>query len=339
MESRTMREVCPETRRELSAKDSLRWARHLLRLANRALARIDPVFLSRSRRDSPPPLFVVGVPRSGTTLLYQLVTQQLQVGYFIEIANYLYGMPNGLMRLLRLVSGRPRPQFESKYGRTRGFLSPAESGNFWFRWFPRDGDQGHYVDPDAVDMGEFATLRENIRSMTLISGRPLVFKCVYLDMVIGVLARLLPDARFVLVKRDLLYVCQSLLIGREKRSNPWAWWSVKPPRYRELLSLPLWQQVTEQAFHTDRILRRDLARYAGERCFEIEYEHLCQHPRAFLKEFAAWVEPIGYRTYDEQVVPESFRCANEVVLADDMASRIATHLRCLEEQTEVETHR
>ena len=309
-------------------------ARQGLDLANHMFSYVDALFACRKRpeRPTPMPLFIVGVPRSGTTLTYQLITQQLSLYYFTEIMGYLYGMPNLVTRLLKPFINRPRPVFESHYGKIAGFLAPSEDANFWFRWFPRTGKLGHYVEPSTINENHYKGLKTTLASMAAISGKPLVFKNVYLSMVVGVLAQLLPHAKFIVVKRDPLLTCQSILTRRLKGPHPQEWWSVKPPQYHKIHLLPIWQQVTEQVFYVSKILERDMLRYAAGRYFEIEYENLCQNPGQVINDLAKWLKPAGYNTYPNQTFPERFQSSNELVLDDDLAAKISNHLQILEEQ-------
>jgi hypothetical protein len=302
-------------------------AKKILMLANRGLEPVDAMFRSVDGANQGPPLFIVGAPRSGTSLTYQVVTQQLQVGYFTSAMNYLFGAPNLLMRAMKPFLGRPRPVFESAYGKISGRLAPAENGNFWFRWFPRDGAQGHYVEPGGLNPGDYADMRLTVDSMARILGRPMVFKSVYLSLAVAALARIFPDGRFLFVHRDAFFTCQSLLLARLERPHPEEWWSVKIPEYQALLSTPVWRQVTDQVFHTNLILERDLAHYAAGRYLDLRYEDLCRDPRASVERLGEWLSTAGFACYEDMRVPEIFPLSNKVRVPPGMAGEIEQRLR------------
>jgi hypothetical protein len=304
-----------------------RWISHG---ANRFLVHVDRLFLKYGDEPVTPPLFIVGVPRSGTTLTYQIVACQLKVGCFIEPMNILFGCPNLVLRLAKPFLNDRRRIFESNYGRSSHWLAPAESGSFWLRWFPSDGELGHYSDIDLFDRAHYETLKTNIESMSRIVDCPMLFKSVYLDMSIHALAQVFPDARFVHVTRDMLMICQSLFQARQQQNDPRRWWSVKPPGYRQLLSQPLWRQVTEQAYVTERILQHDLKRYAGSRVFEIAYERLCDRPREFAERLYDWLEPLGYQSYPDARLPARFTSSKKKVLDDSLLNKMTAHLEKLQ---------
>jgi len=304
-----------------------RLAREALWLINKGLEPVDALFSHDDGTTAGPPLFIVGAPRSGTSLTYQLVTQQLKAGYLISAMNYLFGAPNLLLEIMKPFLGRPKPVFESAYGRTPGVLAPAENGNFWFRWFPRDGEQGHYVDPIGLRTESYAGMKRAVDSMARILGRPMVFKSVYLSLATAALAQIFPQGRFLFVRRDAFFICQSLLLARLNRPNPAAWWSVKIPGYRWLLSEPVWRQVTDQVFHTDRILERDLGRYAVGRYLELRYEDLCVDPRANIRKICQWLRPAGFVPYEDMLLPEAFSPSNEIRVSRDVTVQIEGRLR------------
>lgn len=298
---------------------------------NKVLSPLDSYFA----KDGPsvgPPLFIVGVPRSGTTLTYQVITQQFRVAYFTSAMGYFYGMPNLVMRLLRPFIGRPSPVYESTYGSIKGVFSPSEHANFWFRWFPRESEFGHYVEPEGLQVQDYETLKPALDSVAAICGKPLVVKSAYLIMAVGALSKILPDARFVFVRRDPFYNCQSLLVRRLSQRNPNTWWSVKPPQYQSIRSLPVWRQVTEQFFFTNKIIERELEALATERYLNVSYEALCDSPRDFIYSLAHWLSDSGYQLYEDMRVPENFSSANKATLENGLAEKIRHRLFVLEDQ-------
>ncbi|MCI0401291.1 MAG: sulfotransferase [Gammaproteobacteria bacterium] len=307
-----------------------RWARSGLDLVNSGLARVDPLFAAAADPASPAPLFIVGPPRSGTTLAYQVIAQQFRVAYFTAIMGYLYGMPNLVARSLRPWLKRPRPTFESRYGNIRGFLAPSEHANFWFRWFPRQGPQGHYVAPEGLDTSAFDGLQQAVASISAIVHKPFVFKCVYLSMCASALAQIFPHARFIHVRRDRMMTCQSLYLARRNRSRPGDWWSIKPPNVDTLRTAPLWYQVAEQICQTERILSAELPVYAPGRLMQLHYEDLCQHPRKVVAKLAGWLPLPDYQSYDDARIPDSFPLSNRLVLPKDITKKIQQRLRELD---------
>lgn len=288
---------------------------------NRLLRPMDEWLLARP--DPPRPvLFILGPPRSGTTLTYQVVTQHFEVAYFSAPFGYLYGAPNALCYTLRNLQKRPKPDFESSYGHIKGLLAPSEHGRFWSQWFPESGALGHRIVPDGLDASRYSELRDSVRSMSAIFRQPMAFKNVYLSLGVGALAQIFPEALFLLVRREPYFVAQSLLTKRLGQSDPNEWWSVKTPGFSELAGSPPWRQVCDQAFLTERIMLEDAGRYASGRCLEVHYEDLCQAPGNVIRRIADWLTARGVSQYADLRVPPAFDKSKRIVLPADVEENI-----------------
>ncbi|HSS65598.1 MAG TPA: sulfotransferase [Gammaproteobacteria bacterium] len=294
-------------------------ARLVLDTANSLLAPVDALFAPRADGvdEGGRCVFVLGAPRSGTTLVYQIITQQFDVAYLTGVMNYLYGMPNLWARVSKHRVGRPPPIFESRYGKTPGVFAPAEPANFWFRWFPRDGIDGNYLAAEALSGDKLIQLRNALNCMIRIHQKPMAFKNVYLDMVIPILAKALPRACFVFLRRDMLWNCHSLVLARRRQGLENRWWSVRPPGYRKLLAEPLWKQAAQQVLRTREIIERDLRDSAEGRFLEVEYEALCDDPRSVLARLKDWLEPRGFVAFPDIRLPRRFPRRSEWTLEQD----------------------
>jgi hypothetical protein len=295
--------------------------------SNNILASIDKYFLAQTTKDFPP-LFIVGVPRSGTTMVYQIITYQFKVAYFTPVMDYLYGIPNILFRLLKPYLKRPKPLFQSNYGKVKGLLSPSETGTIWYRWFPWDDLNSHFLRISENEIYDdcYQNLKLNILSISTVMQRPLAIKCVYLGMVINILSQLFPHARFIHVHRDSLITIQSLYIARKKQADSLKWWSVKPPQYNQIRQKPLLQQTVEQVYYTDKTIREELNESAKERTFHIDYEKICQTPHQTMQDLEDWLKPSGYERYKPLDLPDSFPLSNKYILDKEILSKMSDHL-------------
>lgn len=311
--------MSPELRARL-----LPGARIVLDAANSLLTPLDALFAPRANDadEDGPCVFVLGTPRSGTTLVYQVITQQFDVAYLTGAMNYLYGMPNLWARVAKRRIGRPPPIFDSRYGKTPGAFAPAEPGNFWFRWFPRDGIDGNYLAPEALSERKLIQLRNALNYLIQIHQKPMAFKNVYLDMVIPILAKAMPRACFIFIRRDMLWNCHSLVLARQRQGLENRWWSVRPPGYRNLLGEPLWKQAAQQILRTRKIIERDLRESANGRFLEVEYEALCDDPRSVLSTLAEWLKLRGFAAYPDLRLPQRFpRTTNWTIQEDQHVVR------------------
>ena len=101
----------------------------ILTLMNQTLAPVEHYAPSGVPR---PNLFVFGLPRSGTTLLYQLIAYCLDLGYISNLAARFWLAPLTGVVLARAVLGNRRDgSFRSDYGKSLDPAGPHEFSYFW----------------------------------------------------------------------------------------------------------------------------------------------------------------------------------------------------------------
>jgi len=254
---------------------------------------LQPLQLEReSRLDGPARglVFVIGAPRSGTTLVSQLLARSGCFGYISNfVARFWLAPAIGALieRSLGIDAEAPRAAYESSYGVTRGWASPHEFGYFWSGWFDR-GQPTHLLPPEKLDEIDSSRLRRRVASIEAVYDQPMSFKNnTWCTFQAAWLARIFPEAVFVVCRRDPLYLAQSLALARRERlGSVDAWWSVRPPSYPHLLELPWWDQVAEQARDIERTMDAQLASIAAERVLDAPYLDLCADPIRLVQRIA-----------------------------------------------------
>ncbi len=275
-----------------------------LRAINQLVSGLDHFAVSSGTREVTP-VFVIGLPRSGTTLVYELLVQAFDTAFLSRLYNYTFGLPNITARLTKNLSVDPAPKYESYYGRIPGILSPAENYSLWKKWFPTHPVLGHYVPVGAVNEKMKVELNRLIGSMTEISGKQYVFKNVYSSLFFNLLMKVFPGARTVLVRRDLESVAASVLKRRSEYGGTSRWWSVMPPFTRDIVGKSLLEQVAFQCVRTEQLIERHLNDCAPGRCFTVQYAEVCKSPISVVNDLADWLGPsIKRRT--KSVIPRHF---------------------------------
>lgn len=236
------------------------------------------------------PIFVLGAPRSGTTLLHQLLVEGLEVGW---LANAHAVNPDDISRIER--RDRPRAArtptaWASNYGATTESWEPNEAEGFWYRFVPR---RPHELAPQDVSRGQVAAVRAAVREFAASCGAPVVFKNVYNSLRIPLLAAALPEARYVLIERELETNARSLLAGRVKHGDPQAWFSAEPAGADAVRSSSPGAQVTWQVRRMNDVARARLGELAPEQSYAVSYEQLCRDPRGVLAAIHAWLRESG----------------------------------------------
>jgi LPS sulfotransferase NodH len=228
-----------------------------------------------------PTLHVIGAPRSGTTLLYQLVASGLDVGYVNNLVAAFWRAPVTGLRLSRKLRLDGESSFDSSFGRTRAIQEPHEFGYFWNHHlrYPdlSERPEGH---EDAID---WQALRRVIVNMAHADGRPIAFKPMLLVWHLEAMLRHMPRTCYVWIRREQRDTALSLLKMRQSvRGSYDAWASLRPRA--DLDGEPPWRQVAAQVVLLERAIEEAARRLGPEHLLPVRYERLCARPAAVLAE-------------------------------------------------------
>ncbi len=225
----------------------------------------------------PPTLHVLGVPRSGTTLLTQAIGTHLPVGVINNLVAAFWAAPCYGIRLSKKLLCPLRSRFESTYGRTREIEEPHEFGYFWAAMLGyRD-----QVEPTAAERADvdWVRIRRVLLNMVHAEGRPLAFKSFMLGWYIEEMLNALPQTCFVWIRRDPVQNALSLLRARrEYVASEDAWVGLKPKEHVWLRERTICEQVAGQVVFLDAALQREVTRARGRNVLELSYEEFCSRP-------------------------------------------------------------
>ena len=83
-----------------------------------------------------PIVFIIGLHRSGTTLLNQILAHTSNYGYINNIIARFWRAPVFGIQLSKQLIGEEREiNFNSNYGKTNHISGPHEFSFFWHHWF------------------------------------------------------------------------------------------------------------------------------------------------------------------------------------------------------------
>jgi hypothetical protein len=300
-----------------------------LRLANRLARPLDKL-ASSSAPGSTAPIMVVGLPRSGTTLVYELLVQAFEVGFLTRLFSYTYGLPNFSARLVAQKIRDPLARFDSTYGKIPGRFAPAENAVFWERWFAETEELGHHIPSGCISDRATHEAEAIIASMSAITRRPFVFKNVYMTLSVPAFLRLLPRAKVVVVQRNFESVVASLYKGRKTRAT---WWSIHPPFATDVYSRDAFEQTVFQCVRSQQILERTLASMAPSQCLIVDYESVCEAPQSFVEKVAVWAGT-DFARRSNSMIPDRFKASKGPGIPKTLASNYASLTDSLNETGE-----
>jgi hypothetical protein len=285
--------------------DWVRYGRNtLLRPVEARLAR-------RHASEDFPVVFVVGVPRSGSTLLFQLMARHLAIAYPTNAMAGYWMAPIWAAR--RQPSEPGEISLNSSLGGTSGPSAPHEFGWFWNHW--ADFSESDQLSPKALSAIDGEGLRREFLGLAGSHGRPFLFKSItYCSHQIPWLQDLLPNARFLWVRRRAPFVAQSLLAARvERYGDPGQWWSTRPAQYRAWQDRPPEVQVALQIQDIERAVSQGFDGLDPARHLTTHYEDMVADPArslgvisAFLAVSSTAVDTLGpLQDRNQRRVPES----------------------------------
>jgi hypothetical protein len=314
----------------------------LLRAVNNSMSSLDRLVAHGEAKDAHP-VIVVGLPRSGTTLAYELLVQAFDVAFVTRMYGLTYGLPNLTTRLVSPLTRTPSARYESRYGRIPGMLAPAENHVLWSQWFDAPRELGHYVPYELIDRNKAADARAALASMSAIARRPFVFKNVYFTMCVSAILKVVPNAFVIVVKRDLESVCASVYRARAGMRDR-NWWSIRPPFWESLLGKDSLEQTVFQCMRAQQLLNREIQRMPCNRYLVVDYKEICNAPESFVQEVEGRPGPTLQRRMASDI-PERFERRSSGGLPaeiEDRFSHLCTklsddndrYLRQVDERTE-----
>jgi len=266
-------------------------------------------FLSRQRKPKSVsrPVFVVGPPRCGSTLLFQALTGAVFFSYFTnEMMRYPHCVPLFVFHRRPLLG--PPYSFGSEYGRTVGRRAPHEAWPFWRRFYPRGEDD--YVERHGLSTAQSAEIIASIAFIEAFYDAPFLVKNLESVLRLRSLQELFPGAIYIVVKRDLRAVVSSILRGRVRLVGGRDYWmGMRPRGWRSLTDEPPHVQAVRQALAAYEAFYRDVR---TRRYLEIYYEDFCEAPAAALEEVAVFLDAHGVVTRRRDLrLPRRFECRRE----------------------------
>lgn len=253
-----------------------------------------------------PPVFIVGPPRSGTTLLYQLIAFHLDVAYVNNFLARFWNAPAiGAHLSANVIGIEPQEDVISSLGSTDGLGGVHEFGYFWKRFFHGPTDFEESISPEHA-----ATMLREVGTMSRILGKRLVFKNLACGLRLGPLAQVFGKPLIIEIRRSPLANAMAILEGRKQyHGDEQTWWSLEPKNLEELKSLPVSAQIDSQ-IQGLREAVSERVEAADVQHLVVEYEALCREPQITLEAVADF---IGVSQAKPCVVPLAPRFAPEAL--------------------------
>lgn len=241
------------------------------------------------------PIFIVGLPRSGTTVIYNLLCAHENAAYVTNSMNSFPEAPCAIEWLRKKLNWNVRGERFLADSIEVDFASPSEPLTFWGRWMGRDVESLYWPEQNKQDLGpeRIQTIYNDIKKILSTFGGPakrFVLKYPVMQTELKVLQELFPDAKFIHILRDSRPAANSLIkLFRlsnqqlEKIKHPEIQYIVPYPRVEGLKSyldkygpdsVECTARVWNDAVELVQKTAPQLVNY-----YEFKYEELLQNPQ------------------------------------------------------------
>lgn len=231
-----------------------------------------------------PWIFVLGLPRSGTTLLMQTLATAFD---FCMVNNFMaryYEAPVTGAQLSKILFGNNRfvSDFKSNHGKTKLLRDAHEWSYFWIDRlkYDRSVDFNRSFNEGIIEWKDIQLILDQ---MTHVFQKPFLNKALHPAKYIRQFLKMNPDILFIYIERDFFENCQSIKKSRERYfDDPNTWWSLIPDNFEDISKLPYYKQIPEQLFGLHNEMITDLDNFTQEKFIRISYNDLCSEPHAIL---------------------------------------------------------
>ena len=255
------------------------------------------------------PTFIIGPPRSGTTLVRQLIAWAIPTSYFSNFTRASwdtlgYPLPVMTARLVKWLGlASYSASYESEYGFTPGIGRPVEGGDIWNYYFQTYNAP---VEPDQLSPEQRRLIYQAVAGTERIFDMPFVNKTVDLSVRIRALVQIFPTALFIQVVRDPLDVAQSLLKAHLYDYSDQKFFSTRPREYADLRRKSKVEQVCGQVYYIEKNIAFERTIVGQDSFLTASYRDVCENPTRELRRIAKFMNAHGAPARIVRSVPDSF---------------------------------
>jgi hypothetical protein len=238
------------------------------------------------------PVFIIGPPRTGSTILYQILSNSLDLLY---IDNLMDGFHRNLFVGAKLsnffFNNKPHRCYKSWHGDTFrcGLHAPSECGRFWYQWIP---DRKHYVGREELSPQKIEEIKNIIYALINKFGKPFLLKNLMNSLRLEMIKQIAPQAKIIFIKRNPLDTALSILRARKETQTPKnELWSVNPKNYKELVKLDEHEMVVKQIYYIEKQIYHDQKLFPKGNFLTVHYEHLCDNTVEEVNKIKNFIDP------------------------------------------------
>jgi hypothetical protein len=233
-----------------------------------------------------PSLFIAGIPRSGTTVMAQLIAYAFDIGYINNFMARFWLAPVTGIKLSKIILGdNPQIDFSSEYAATKAITDIHEFGYFWRYWLNKDTVAGHVNLEKTEKQINWKGLNDTLLNIQHAFNKAVCMKNIFGAYHMEKITALLPKSVFIYIERDPLDNAVSILEARKQFFDDInTWWSIIPPEYEKLKNLHYIKQIAGQVYYLNKFFNSRIRSCKTNQVIRIQYKDMCHNPAGVIKQ-------------------------------------------------------
>lgn len=237
-----------------------------------------------------PLIAIVGPPRVGSTLMYQLLVSQFRAIWFDNFQHTFLRYPYLSFWISQRFIHKNTGGFRSEHGFIGGIGGLSEGNFFWPYWFDMDLEQKLKPAPAPNRIGHVRTVLNRMYEDT---GLPMLNSFNTHAFYLTELRRHFNKVVVINMRRDPVANAVSLLRGRKTyRKNINDWWSIRPAACYWDEPIDCYQQIYCQVVEIYRTVQEQ-RRQSVPPIIDVHYEQLCASPQEVLDDVYVFCQDEG----------------------------------------------
>jgi Sulfotransferase family len=223
--------------------------------------------------------FIVGAPRSGTTILSQSICSCLDISYVDNLMASFWKSPTfGALLSNKLINERFVSSF-SEHGATKLVSDPHEFGAFW-RDCLNYNDMTQQVDIEI----NWSRLLFKLDRICAVFKKPMLYKVFQLYWHLAEFHAYRPNTKWIFIEREVCSNVNSILKLRKSMTGSTDKWVSAKPKFSEQFDNQNNEvQVASQVLGINQWIRSEFSKLTCESWLTVSYEEFVKKPEATLE--------------------------------------------------------
>lgn len=214
---------------------------------------------------------IVGTPRSGTTIVNQIVGNSEKVTYPSNLVSRFWKNPVYGFALQEHLNLSIYSNFSSDYGRTKGISEPHEFSYFWRNCI---SIPDFSVPLKSLQAQEIKSSEEKLNACKNLLQKHLILKNFFIVGNLKKFKESAPSAIFVILKRSEMETCISMFKGQEEYMENKNQWMGIHPDWHELLQQDKMVRSIVQYRYINSLIQKDLKGLSKNDYIALDYEKI-----------------------------------------------------------------